>query len=240
MLSISTMFEEEYSELEKQIEEISFQCTKLYGDNFVEAAIKYLEEDNYSEIDVYFESYSSLVELKVPYVDVKKAYDDVKNIARKEAGKKPKRSLIRSATNMMYKNKIGRAIVRGIRKAGYGTKLGRKIMKTAGKIRSTQRDLSVNMARNMAKESVETKAAVNAIKRKVPAEKLTKGDKFNLYAADKLSNFIAKGAGKKARDARSYEKTRRSISTGLGVTRKGFKNSQMMKANKGKLRYATA
>lgn len=229
MLPISNMFEE--IQLESYIEDLTEECCKTYGEEFVDAAVKYLAEDDSTDIDLYFESYNILTE--ITRRDIGAAREKVKKEALASArAVKPKKSLVRKLTNKMYKNKVGKAIVRGIRKAGYGTKLGRYIMKGA---QSFRQGASMGL-RKTAMDLASTSSKAHLL-----ADKYKKdGNKKKESHYEKEASYFAKESGKTAGMSKNQLRHARAIGTGLGVTRKGFERSQLKKAPKMRTKFAHA
>jgi hypothetical protein len=237
MLTVSNLFEDasaideyliEDTHLEEFVEDVSFYCASVYQDDFIEAAIKYIEEDDQSDLEIYFESGCELImegvkSTNINMGDIEGARARFRKVAEKHA-KGPKRTLVRKITNRLYKNKIGRAIVRGIRKAGYGTKLGRKVMAKVGQMRDKGSLKNYKTSMNLAKLAGKTMTVAQALKRN------PKASKFQKAVFKKAGDIQAKAASKVFAKSKRSKTAASAIKAGLGITQKGFAKNQAAKA----------
>jgi hypothetical protein len=218
MISVTRIYETlELMELEDYIENLTVACCETYQDEFVDAAVKYLEEDDHSILDVYFESHSEVLnELKVNISkeDVEAAKKHVKEKLKESAKQPVKKSLIRKLTSKMYKNKVGRAIVKGIRKAGYGTKLGRKVMGKYADVKQAMAKGHSEMGKKFTKSAGQYGAMAKGLERDVIGNAL-----YGDTAKNARDSFV-KAAGAAGQRARSSMKAANQTKRNLKMTGK--------------------
>lgn len=224
MISINRVYETlELMELENYVENLTVVCCKIYEDEFVDAALKYLEEDNHSILDIYFESHIEVLnelQVNVTKDDIEFAKKHVKE-KLKEASKKPVgKSLIRKLTSKMYKNRIGRAIVKGVRRAGYGTKLGRSVMSKYADLKTGMAAGHKKVGNIFAKEGGKAAAIGKSLERDIVSNAL-----HGKNIKDARDNFI-KAAGAAGQRARSSMKASNQTMRNLNMTGKKFKKKE--------------
>lgn len=158
MIPISYVFEDQD---EKLIEDLTIQCFHKYGDAFLESLIPFFETGVMTEMESYFDKeVNTLFEIDEEEYIKAKVKEDVKESVKR--GKKASEALtgkrrgIRKLTHRMSKNKVGRAIIKGIRKVAYGTKLGRKIVRKHADITRKLADVNIKNANTAAKTSIKT------------------------------------------------------------------------------------
>jgi len=204
MITISNLFVDTDEQI---IEDITVCCINKYGESFLEDVLRFLDTDNITEIDNYFDREFSIVwegisksdkfsgsEQVQIEKDLKDAADMGTDQERRWGGKR--HSEIRKLTHRMSKNKVGRAIVKGVRRIAYGTKLGRKIVRKHAEKIKDQAGIHANKAIRHGKAATRL-AFLN--------KKLQRDGSSNSKVSTK-SYSVAKKAGSEAAKSRKMDR----------------------------------
>jgi len=149
---------------EQMIEDLTVCCYYKYGDAFLESLIPFFETGVITEMSKYYDSELTVLNEALSREDIDKIKSNVKDnleagkdFSKKVFGKRPD---FRELTHRMSKNKVGRAIVKGIRKVAYGTKIGRKLVRKYADRVEKSADKDIKKAEKRGKEAIkrETKA----------------------------------------------------------------------------------